>query len=287
MKKYWIDILLIIAAILVWSAYFSIQKQELQVIACNVGQGDSILIQLGTFQTLIDGGPDDSVLTCLGKYMPYWDRTIELAVLTHPQTDHFAGFVQVFERYTVNSFLTSSVDSDSDGYRVLKNLIGSKEIPVIIARAGKRVQIGNIVFDVFNPVSAMLPRTASTLGSFETDQDPNDYSVVLRLRYLNFVGLFTGDIGPDQTKIMMEYGEIGDINYLKVPHHGSTNGLVSELLLMTTPEVAVIPVGKKNRFGHPHIPVLDLLKQHNIEVLRTDEIGDVEIYTDGYVYKKR
>ncbi len=287
MNKYWIDILLLTLTVLIWGAYLSIQEKTLQIVACDVGQGDSILIQYGELQTLIDGGPDDSVLRCLGKYMPYWDRTIELAVLTHPQSDHYAGFVPVFERYTVKTFLTGSVDSDTDGYRVLKKIVGSEGSTFIPAEGGERIQFGSIIFDVLNPITTMVPSAASKLGSFTTNRDLNDYSVVLRLTYHDFKGLFTGDIGPNQTKIMMEYFKIGDINYLKVPHHGSTNGLVNELLTESTPEIAVIPVGKKNKYGHPNIPVIEMLEHSNILVFRTDEIGDVEVYTNGFSYQKR
>ena len=76
-------------------------------------------------------------------------------------------------------------------------------------------------------------------------------------------------------------GLINDVEYIKTPHHGSKNGLTLELLEASMPEVAVISAGKNNRFGHPHKEVLEMLKNAGVEIYRTDEMGDIEIVSDG------
>ena len=115
-------------------------------------------------------------------------------------------------------------------------------------------------------------------------RDPNDFSVVARLRLDNFTALFTGDIGPGVEDEILSLESIGDVNYIKIPHHGSKNGLSKELLEATSPEVAIISVGADNYFGHPNIEVIDMLDEAGVRTFRTDEVGDVEIVTDGEEY---
>jgi len=122
------------------------------------------------------------------------------------------------------------------------------------------------------------------LGTFVSKSNPNDFSVVLNLRFGEFDALMTGDIESEISEILANY--IGrtyqkDFEYIKVPHHGSRNGMAENLLEETTPEVAVVSVGESNRFGHPSKEVISMLKDNNIRVYRTDEVGDIEIITDG------
>ncbi len=100
------------------------------------------------------------------------------------------------------------------------------------------------------------------------------------LRLGEFDALFTGDIGPEIINKVIATGKIHDVEYIKIPHHGSKNGLIKELLDEASPEVAIISVGK-NSFGHPHQETLDLLKEYDIQVKRTDKDGDVELISDG------
>ena len=102
-------------AVLVWLAVYSVDI-NLQIIACDVGQGDAILIQKNTTQVLIDGGPNQSVLNCLGRHLPFWDKQIELVILTHPQEDHYAGLIDVFKTYKILSFGESNTTSSYQGY---------------------------------------------------------------------------------------------------------------------------------------------------------------------------
>jgi beta-lactamase superfamily II metal-dependent hydrolase len=98
-------VLLILAVVLVWSAAFVVPDQKLHIVACDVGQGDGILLYLGQAQILVDGGPNGSIVGCLERHMPFWDRRIELVVLTHPQSDHYGGLINVFENYEVGPCL--------------------------------------------------------------------------------------------------------------------------------------------------------------------------------------
>jgi len=273
MKKTWsyAIFILFIASVLTWSAVIKLGESEdnLAIIACDVGQGDAILIQKGSAQILIDGGQGESVMSCLSRHMPFWDRKIELVVLTHPQMDHYGGLIYVFKHFDIDSLLTNDQISEAESYLSFKNAVNSEKVDTISAETGKRLNLGEIGLEVLHPA-------AETKSS-----DPNDHSVVVSLKYKKFEALFTGDLGPKSTEEMLTNVDMVDIDYLKVPHHGSKNGLTSSLLEKTSPEIAVISAGKSNRFGHPHQEVLGILKEANIETLRTDQLGDVIVKTDG------
>ena len=102
-----------------------------------------------------------------------------------------------------------------------------------------------------------------------------------KLRLRDFSALFTGDITPEVAENIVRMRLIEEVNYIKVPHHGSKNGLAKNLLFTASPDVAVIFVGGTNSYGHPHKEILDMLKDKNVFIKRTDIEGDVEIITDG------
>lgn len=171
---------LFLATIVVWLAIFTFPDKNLHLVACDVGQGDAILASYGSFQILTDGGPDRKVLDCLSKYMPFYDREIELVVLTHPQLDHYGGLVEVFRRYKVNAFVGEQVDASSDGYQVLKELVGSSGARVIVPRTGIKISYDLIHLDIVWPAKDIL------------SSELNDYSVVYILGYKDFEAILTG-----------------------------------------------------------------------------------------------
>lgn len=260
---------LFLASVSVWLATFSSQDTNLHLIACDVGQGDAILAVYGNTQILTDGGPGNSVLSCLERYIPFWDREIELVVLTHAQEDHYYGLIEVFKRYKVDTFLANSFSPSTQGLKALENAIGGGVVNVIGPGLGKRLRVGMIYLDIVHP----------ELGAFS--EDLNDISIVTILSLGNFEALLTGDIGPKATAQMLAKTALKDVDYIKVPHHGSKNGLTQELLEAVRPEIAVISVGGKNSYSHPHQEVLDMLENYGIRIFRTDRDGNVEVISDG------
>jgi len=278
--------LLVLVAATTWLAVYFYPEKRLHLIACDVGQGDAILVTYGTTQILVDGGEGRDVLDCLSKHIPFWDRTIELVVLTHPQKDHFGGLIDVFRRYKVGHFLANSLDSGSQEYEVLKSVVGGGSTDVINPTSSMMLGLGLIRLEVVWPTEEFsLANSRSTsgnvLGATTTTRDPNDFSIVTVLRLGEFDALLTGDIGPKIIDRILETGTIGDMEYIKIPHHGSKNGLTDNLLRFTDPEVAVISVGEKNRYGHPHKETLEILGYRDIKILRTDKMGDVVVVSDG------
>lgn len=281
---------------LIWiSVYQSRGNTNLRVIACDVGQGDAILITLNKSQVLIDGGPGGKVIDCLSTYMPFWDRKIELVILTHPQLDHYEGLIKVFEIYKVDTFLANSLVASSQSYKVLENEVGGSQARVINPQNDLTLRLGMMYLDILHPGSEFITSNSTykvgktdfksenmgVLGASETKLDPNEFSIVTLLKFKEFKALFTGDAGPELSDSLANRGNLVDVDYIKIPHHGSKNGVTEKLLDVTSPIVAVISSGKKNNYGHPNKEVIDMLKARNIEIFRTDEIGDVIIETDG------
>jgi len=277
---------LALATATIFIAVFSGQDEKLHLIACDVGQGDAILAIYKNNQVLIDGGPDKKVLDCLSRHMSYWDKKIEVVMLTHPQQDHYGGLIDVFKSYEVETFVGNAVDSSSQGYQVLKNLVERSGARVINPNEETTIRLGLIYLDIVSPLKGLLAaettqNDSDVLGAFTTNRDLNDFSIVAILSLGDFDALLTGDVGPEIIPEIIAAGEIKDIEYIKVPHHGSKNGLTKQMLDATSPEVAVISSGKNNSYGHPHAEVLQMLREKDIRILRTDEVGDVVVESDG------
>ena len=260
-------LLLLLTGVII--ALFQLPDQNLHIIACDVGQGDAILITYKDSQILTDGGPNSKVLTCLGRHMPFWDRSIELIVSTHPDSDHSTGLVDVIKRYKVGSILVNPVDPGTDIYRLLKNTVGGRGVSVINPKEGMVLRLDLIQLDILSKYNA-------------NKTDTNYNSIIYKLEFSNFSGLFMGDIPPSVSDELSE--RVERVNYIKIPHHGSANGLTLNLLKAVMPKVAVISVGAKNQWGFPAPSILQMLTDNNVKVLRTDLMGDVEVITDGEKY---
>jgi len=270
-KAVFISELLVIASLTL--ALLSFDNKKFKIIACDVGQGDAILSIYGKIQILVDGGPDSKVLDCLGKYIPYWDNTLELVILTHPDKDHFGGLIDVFERYEVLNYLKTKAINSSQDYQVLESIVGSKGIDTIYATDEFDIRLGKIYLDILNPKDSSK--------AYIEDKDLNNLSIVFTLRFKNFEALLTGDIEIEGINELIKEGKISEVEYIKIPHHGSKNNITSGLLRFSSPEVAVISVGE-NSYGHPNQEVLNLLKKYNINKIYVTSIDkDVIVETDG------
>ena len=239
------------------------------VVFCDVGQGDGVYMRIqNKIDVIIDAGPDRSILSCLGKYMPFWDRKIELAFLSHPNNDHYNGYFFITDRYKIDKFITVESSIVSKTYKTLLNKISTKNIPLLYKVVGDRIKVEDGQFTIYWPPM-----------NFISPHD-NDFSSVILFNRggsrpaLTFQVLFTGDASPFVLSKLL-HQSFGTINILKVPHHGSKNGLTKGFLELVNPRVAVISVGKNNSYGHPTKKVLDLLKAQKINIKRTDIEGDI------------
>ena len=262
-----------IAAVLAWTAvFYSLPDDRLKFYALDVGQGDAIFIETPRkAQVLIDGGPDMKVLGQLSAVMPFYDRSIDLLVLTHPQEDHMFGLVEVLKRYRVDKVLMTGVNYPTGTYKEFKRVIEEKKIPVIIVRAGQKINLGGDgVIDILYP--------NENLSSVDFPGDVNDSSVAALLRFGEKKFLTMGDAGIKEELDIINSGQ-ADIDVLKVSHHGSRFSTSVLFLEKTTPGIALISAGARNSYGHPHGDTLERLG--NIPVYRTDTQGRIAVITDG------
>lgn len=267
--------LLFLFACLVWAGVISLPDNKLHLIFCDVGQGDAILIYRGSVQILVDGGPDQRVLTCLSNHLPFWDREIELVVSTHPEADHITGLIDVIERYSVKHFVVNSFGKDTAVFREFQKAVLDEDSPTYFPRARDKIKIGSLKIAVLWPQSQ-----EKVLGATTVERGANDASIVLKLSYGDFDALLTGDISAKIEKEIMGGSHTELVEVLKVAHHGSKYSTSEEFLKQVQPELAVISVGK-NRFGHPTKEVIERLSNQAIKLLRTDEEGEIEVVSDG------
>ncbi|TSC80008.1 MAG: competence protein ComEC [Parcubacteria group bacterium Gr01-1014_29] len=264
----------------VWYAVFAESRDGLMVYFFDVGQGDSIFIQVenGT-QILIDGGPDDAVLAELGRVMPFYDRTIDMVVLTHPDADHLNGLVEVLERYRVKTVLETGVKHETAQYAEWNKRLSERGIPIVHAVRGQVFRIDDgLMLSVLAPFSSQNEKEAKKI---------NNTGVVARLDYYDTSLLFTADIEKDIEEILAAvFADSIDADVLKVAHHGSKTSSVADFLAAVTPEAAVISVGKSNRYGHPAPEVLNRFENIKARIFRTDIDGAVVLRADenGYAF---
>ncbi len=260
---------------------------NLHIIACDVGQGDAILAVYKNIQILTDGGiPNGKALDCLSRHIPFWDREIEVVVNTHPQLDHYGGLIKVFKSYKVDYFVGNALVAGANDYQVLRKEVGSSGSKVINPVTGTSIRSGLMSYDIFWPSFAFLasegmPSIENKLSTFTSKRDPNDFSVQAILSLENFDTLLTGDIGHNMADMVLPYLPNKNVEYIKVPHHGSRYGMTQDYLTMFVPKLAVISVGKNNTYGHPTPEILNLLKSAGVKTYRTDNDGEIEVVTDG------
>jgi competence protein ComEC len=276
LPKRWVIPPLLVLAILASVAATTMPDNNLHVSFLNVGQGDAILIQKGNQQVLVDGGPSPQAISLeLSNKMPFWDRTIELVILTHPHSDHLAGLVEVLQRYKVKQVLYPDLDYESPLYDEWLGLIEEKDIKYTVAQAGQQIDLGDgVIIKVLNP--SMLPLTG-------TGSDINNNSVVLHLSMGRASFLLAADIEWEAEFELIEQRANLASTVLKVGHSGSATSTTPEFLAAVNPEAAVISVGEDNPFGHPSNEVVERLEEKlsSENIFRTDEQGTLEFITDG------
>jgi competence protein ComEC len=264
---------------LAWIAVYEVSRPKfLEVIFFDIGQGDAIFIETPKkHQILIDGGPGSVILEKLGKSMPFYDRTIDLIILTHPEFDHLSGFNEVLKKYKVENILWTGIIRDTAEFKEWLNLIKDEKAQIKIAKVGQKIIAGGTVIEILYPFENL---------EGEILKDSNNTSIISKLVFGKNSFLFTGDTYKDvERKLLLnQVKQQLDSDVLKVAHHGSKTSTSEEFIKSVSPEIAVISVGKGNKYGHPNQEVLELLEKYGIKILRTDEDGDIKIISDGENY---
>ncbi|MFH1413122.1 MAG: MBL fold metallo-hydrolase [bacterium] len=258
----------IIISIFVWK-YNSLD--QLKVVFLDIGQGDSILIKAPDGQVvLIDGGPDKTVLSELSKYLPWWDKHIDLMILTHPHADHATGLNYVLDDYQVDRIMATGVSHTASSYISWWEQANNMD-NLIIADKPMSVNLGDCDLNILYPDFSILNQAVDNL---------NNTSIVSKLVCGQTKWLFAGDIEEETEQYLLDSNTDLSADVLKVAHQGSKTSSTLEFLQAVDPDIAVIIVGK-NSFGHPSPLILNRLERIAEKILRTDRDGSVELISNG------
>lgn len=242
---------------------------SMELIVFDVGQGDALAIRSPANRwLLVDAGPRTESFDAGARVvLPYLRRRgvsgLEALILTHPDMDHVGGSAAILQALPVETVADPGVAAGKEVFLRALEVAKAREVPWRILEAGDSLNLDGVAMRVVSP-DTLLP-------------DANASSLVLELRFGAFAALLTGDAPREREEVLLSRLLSPGIHVLKVGHHGSRTSTSPELLERIRPEVAIVSAGRRNRFGHPHPVVLELLREGGVKILRTDREGLVRI----------
>lgn len=270
-------VILFCSSFLVW--WMVLEKEgdkTLTVSFLDVGQGDAIFITTPSGrQVLVDGGRNSKVLQELNSVMPFWDRSIDIVIATHPDADHIRGLIEVFKRFDVTTFVHSGVEHDTEEAEALRTAVINEQSNDILARRGQVYDFGD-----GTRITILFPdRDVSGMES-------NAASVIAKVVFGEHSFLLTGD----SPKMIEEYllslsTEDVQSTVLKAGHHGSKTSSSPLFVGFVEPQYVVLSRGCSNSYGHPHQEVLDTFTSFEIQTLDTCIDGRVTFTSDGQILR--
>ena len=275
-RKYSLINLMIISNILVWK--WAIDTNKMDVIFMDVGQGDAALVILPNDKTmLIDAGQrnqfDDMGSEVVLPVLNYLNiKKLDWVVMSHPHSDHIGGIVSIIDEVEIDTLWDSFIPYKSWTYNTIINTANSRQIVIVRPKQGQFVKLSeNAFIEFFAPDSVFAAN----------ERNVNNASIVFKLSYGATCVLFTGDLEQEGDQYLMQYNHMLNADVLKVAHHGSITSSTASLLDLIQPELAVISVGRNNKFNHPSQIVMDRFKERNIQIHRTDYQGALWLQSDG------
>ncbi len=225
---------------------------------------------------LIDGGGEELGSFNVGEktLLPYLLNrkvsSIDYAIISHYDSDHCQAFLYVLQKIRVKQIIIGKQFEESKNYKKFIEIIKNKKTKIKVMQKNEKINIEkNIYFDV------IWPDEKNVIG----ENNLNNNSLVLKLNYKNFSILFTGDIEKEAEQKILESinNKILKSTVIKIAHHGSKTSSTQEFIQKVNPQIALIGVGEKNKFGHPSDKTIQLLKSINCKIYRTDEMGEITL----------
>ena len=277
-KEKYINIILEI--IIEFNFFFPIlnsKVQDLEINFIDVGQGDSTLIRVNDKSILIDGGgsafeseSDVGEMTLLPFLLDRGLISIDYVIVSHFDADHYKGLIYVIENLKINNVVISTLGQESNDFNEFLDLVRKNNINILEVKMGDILKVGNAKIEILHPNREQI-----------NDNVKNNNALVFKFIWNDFSILFTGDIEEvAEEKILSIYKnnlEKLQSTVLKVAHHGSKTSSTNSFLEAVNPQIALIGVGKNNKFGHPNQGVIDRLNNLNCKIYRTDEMGEISI----------
>ncbi|RBW69373.1 ComEC/Rec2 family competence protein [Bacillus taeanensis] len=270
MRKLFIVSMLILFYSSVFHDFAYSKRNEIQLHFLDVGQADAILLETSTGKTmLIDAGDQHHEQQMMEYLLKLGITKIDVLLATHPHHDHIGGMDKIIETFYVDKFYMTSISYHTKHYENLLTALKSEQIPV------KRIERGM-------SISLEHYLDIKVLGPFKKEyEDLNNQSVIIKIKHGKNRFLLMGDAGIEAEEDLIKHkGEL-KTDVLKVGHHGADTATSDAFLEKIKPDYAVISVGRKNRYDFPDKSVLKRLKDHNIAVYRTDQLGTIIVGSNG------
>jgi beta-lactamase superfamily II metal-dependent hydrolase len=235
----------------------------------DVGQGDSILIDDGSYEVLIDAGTADKGETVSNYIKPYVDGDLDLMIATHAHADHVGGLTRVLQDYQVDEIIDSGDTATSKAWTNYH----------AAAAAEPNCKITD---DCDMTVSMENGASIQIIEALDGDKNLNNDSVAALFTYGNVKVLLTGDNEQEAEAVLAK--KVGDVDVFKAAHHGSGTANSMTLLSVIKPEYVVVSCGVGNTYGHPHIEALQNFAAAGATVYGTEKSGTIVMTTDGATY---
>jgi competence protein ComEC len=257
-----------IAALVVGCAFVGIRLRlgsEPRVCVLDVGQGDAILVQDGPRAVLVDAGPDDAVVDALARNGVF---RLDAVVVTHLHDDHYGGIENMVGAVECDRVFVAKGVSKNIPEDLRKAMAQVSDSPMDEMGYGDVLRVGGFTLKMVSPVDEV---------SGTTNPDSIEMTVTYRNGSCALEGLLTGDAECDETGSALRRGDVGNIDFLKVGHHGSAVSITKEQARILDPEVSVASAGLNNRYGHPATECVEALEEADSFFLCTKDVGDVEV----------
>ncbi|MGL4345108.1 MAG: DNA internalization-related competence protein ComEC/Rec2 [Cellulosilyticaceae bacterium] len=265
-------LVVILGVWLTWLVEIRQEASQLEITQLYVGQGDASVLELPTGQVvLVDGGKTGKGET-IQRFLNYKGKSkIACVVLSHPHEDHIGGVLDLIEREVpiggiVVGILQVGEETDIFVEQLFRKC-SEKNIPIYTVTDTRELVIGHVVLQL---------QAESISGN------SNESSLVCQVKFGDYTQLFVGDIGFEREKMLPN---LGDIDVLKVAHHGSKYATGQDFLLQTKPEYGIISSGRNNRYNHPHQDAIERMQRHGVTLYGTQDMGAIRIVTDGEAFK--
>lgn len=254
---------------------------EMVVHYINVGQGDSILIQVNNKNMLIDAGPGKGKNILLDYLGSLNIKKLDYVIATHPHEDHIGNIDDVINNYEIGEFYSPKVTHNTKAYENMIKALKKKDLKINVIKEGtKSLDLGEgTKISVFSPLKAEYKK-----GS---QQDFNNYSPVIKIEFGDTSFLFTGDAEKEVEEEILNKGYDVSADVLKFGHHGSSTSTSEAFFNAVNPSIGVIQLAADNSYGHPHKETLQLIKKNNLTVYRNDKDGNIVLVSDGTKIKKK